>query len=824
MSYPVVPAPLWQELFNLGGKKASANINNEKPMNAVRTTLLCIILSLGCLFAQQTEQYNKALETSWDAQWISHPETEGDEFGVYLFKREFNLESKPGQFVVHVSADNRYKLYVNGNYITGGPARGDARHWRFESLDLAPYLNTGTNVVSAVVWNFAEFRPVAQHTVRTGFVLQGDGPTEQQINSGEAWDVFQETAYSPIPVTLRTYYVVGPGEEFNAVNHPWGWMAAGKTIKGFVKAKTLGPARPLMSLGRFGNPPAHLLVPRNIPLMEEVPQRFAAIRRSSPEAETNGFINGNGSLTIPANSTYSFLIDQGHLTNAYPILQFSGGKGSHIKITYAEALYDGEGQKGNRDVVEGKSIKGNTDVVLPDGGEERIYETLWWRTFRYVQLDISTADAPLVLQDFSSRFTGYPFGENAEFKSQVPLLDQIWDVSWRTQRLCSGENYFDCPYYEQLQYTGDTRIQTLISTYVSGDTRLFRNALEAYRDSYESFGLTQSRYPSYDPQFIPTFSLVWITMLHDYWMYTDDSELVKTSLPTVLNILNWYEQRMANSGLLGPMEYWLFVDWVDTEGWEAGVPPGEATGNSTLISLQYVYTLQKAAELMKVYDYKEQAGHYISLAQKIQQAAKESSWDNGRAMFADTPEKENFSQHTNIFAILSGSVPDGDNKGLLQRIIGNDELAPASYYFSFYLMEALREADMEERYLDMLDPWNGMLDKGLSTFAERPDPTRSDCHAWSASPMYFFLSMVCGIQPASPGFKTVKIAPHLGTLGGVSASVPHPMGDIKVNFKVIKSKTLTGNVILPDGLSGTFEWGGKMIALAQGENTISITN
>lgn len=772
--------------------------------------------------AQATDRYNPELQTGWDAHWITHPDVAGDEFGVYLFRQELELAAAPGSFVVHVSADNRYKLYVNGRYITGGPARGDARNWRFESLDLAPYLKAGTNVVAAVVWNFAEHRPVAQHTVRTGFILQGDTVAERQLNSGETWTVSRETAYAPIPVNLRAYYVVGPGEEFDAAEHPWSWMDAGSTASGFVQAKSLGPGRPMNSLGRYGNPPAHLLVPRNISLMEETAQRFASLRRSNTDKVSDGFIRGGEPTTLPPNSKVSILLDQGHLTNAYPILKFSGGQGSTIKITYAEALYDEEGQKGNRDRIEGKAIRGNTDLVKPDGGSSRTYETLWWRTFRYVQLDIETGAAPLQLEDFSSRFTGYPFAENAEFSSQVPLLDQIWDVSWRTQRLCSGENYFDCPYYEQLQYAGDTRIQTLISTYVSGDTQLFRNAIEAYKDSYEAFGLTQSRYPSYDPQFIPTFSLVWTTMLHDYWMLTDDTELVRTSLPTVLNILNWFEQRMSTTGLLGPMEYWLFVDWVDTEGWEAGIPPGEDTGNSTLISLQYVYTLQKAAELFGAFGYVEKASHYLGLAERIRDAATRLSWDTGKGLFADTPDKTFYSQHTNIFAILSGSVPKGDNKGVLDRILGNNSIAPASYYFSFYLMEALREAAMEDRYLELLDPWEGMLQRGLSTFAERPDPTRSDCHAWSASPMYFFLSMVCGIQPASPGFKTVKIAPHLGTLGSVSASMPHPMGVIKVNLKENKSKDLIGSVILPDGLSGSFEWGGTRIALSQGDNAISI--
>ncbi|MFM1878207.1 MAG: hypothetical protein RLZZ241_1073 [Bacteroidota bacterium] len=785
-------------------------------------TLICILLKVNLGLSQNLDLIHPERLQNWNAKWISHPEDNGTDFGIFHFKKEIALDVVPERFVVHISADNRYKLYVNGTYITFGPARGDQLNWRYESLDLAPYLKTGKNTLAATVWNFGVNRPVAQHAIKTGLIVQGNTDNEEVVNTDQSWRVTRDFAYSPLTTNLNAYYVVGPGEEIWMDRHPVNWMNSNETPAAFVVPREGETGRPTLSLERFGNLAAHVLVPRTIPLMEESQQRFAAIREQSGIAHITGFLSGNHSIDIPKNSSLTLLLDQGHLTNAFPELQFSGGKGSEILITYAESLFASDGNKYNRNETAGKLMIGGRDLIHPDGGANRIFESLWWRTFRYVELKITTADAPLTLHDFTSRFTGYPLEERATFASDRADLTPIWEVGWRTQRLCAGENYFDCPYYEQLQYAGDTRIQCLISTYVSGDTRLFKNALLSYRDSKLPFGLTQSRYPSYDPQIIPTFSLVWITMIHDYWMLTPDSETVKALVPEILSVLEWYDRHIDNSGLLGKMEYWNFVDWVEEDGWQSGVPPGVRDSHSTLISLQYVYTLQKAIALLSSFGYPEQAKRFQNRVASIQNAARVQSWDTERQLFADTPEKTYFSQHTNALAILTDTAPIEDQKALMERLLSQDSVAETTYYFSFYRTEALAKSGMANTYLEGLGPWQEMLDLGLTTFAEEPDPTRSDCHAWSASPLYHFLSLVCGVRPDSPGFQTVRIAPNLNALKQIEAKIPHALGDLTLKIEQQKDEELIGKITLPEGLTGNLDWEGQSYPLKSGSNSIQI--
>ena len=127
-------------------------------------------------------------------------------------------------------------------------------------------------------------------------------------------------------------------------------------------------------------------------------------------------------------------------------------------------------------------------------------------------------------------YTGYPFKLNANFTSSDTSLNKILEVGWRTARLDAQETYTDCPYYEQLQYVGDTRIQAMVSLYNSGDDRLMRNAIEDIANSMLAEGITESRYPHNIHQEIPTFSLIWISMLHDYYMYRSDTNFIKEQL------------------------------------------------------------------------------------------------------------------------------------------------------------------------------------------------------------------------------------------------------------------------------------------------------
>lgn len=154
--------------------------------------------------------------------------------------------------------------------------------------------------------------------------------------------------------------------------------------------------------------------------------------------------------------------------------------------------------------------------------------------------------------------------------------------------------------------------------------------------------------------------------------------------------------------------------------------------------------------------------------------------------------------------------------------MADTSLTQATFYFKFYLFEALKKTGLGDQFIAQLKPWRNMLALGLTTFAENPEPTRSDCHAWSASPLYEFLSMTCGIRPAEPGFRAVRIEPFLGDLTSVEGKVPHPLGEIAVQFQKNSTGGLTGTVTLPTNLAGTLRWKGKSLPLKPGKQAVSL--
>ena len=115
------------------------------------------------------------------------------------------------------------------------------------------------------------------------------------------------------------------------------------------------------------------------------------------------------------------------------------------------------------------------------------------------------------------------------------------------------------------------------------------------------------------------------------------------------------------------------------------------------------------------------------------------------------------------------------------------------------------------------------MDFGLTTWGETSDvaSTRSDCHAWGASPNIEFLRILLGIDSDAPYFEKVKIEPHLGSIKEISGEMPHPKGKITVHY-LRDGDTLNAEISLPDETTGTFYWQGESHALQGGVNTLEL--
>lgn len=760
------------------------------------------------------------LKGQWKAQWIGVPECDLSDFGVYHFRKTINLEQVPAKFIVHVSADNRYKLFVNDSLVALGPCRGDVSNWNYETIDLAPFLREGRNILASVVW-FLEPKdaPVAQVSFgKAGFLMQGNSKAEAVVNTDKSWKCIRNTAYGKCTTgRVRGYYAAGATELIQTGQYPHGWAKADFDDSQWKQALEAGRAAAKGTM----NYSERLLVPRSLPALEMTTERLKSVRKTEGIKKTGDFLKKPTALQIPAHTKAVLLLDQGYETTGYPHLSWTGGKEAKLTLTYAETLFTRnekghEAPLGDRNEVDNRVIFGYEDCIVADGNDF-CFTPLWWRTWRYIQLTVETKEEPLTLTDMYGTFSAYPFKRVSQFAATGDDdLDKMLEVGWRTARLCAHETYMDCPYYEQLQYFGDTRIQTMVTMYNTNDMAMVRQALEMGRMSMVADGLTYSRYPHNVPQMISSYSLSWTGMIYDYWMYRGDDAYVRTLLPQTRSIMSWYEQYLREDGSLDRIPYWYFCDWASNFG--GGEPIREEKGNSAYQDLAYLMALDEAAKMEEALGLPSIAQHYKELAARIRKDFHKKYWNEGRKMFADTYDHRNFSQHTNIMAILTDIVTDTEATALCERILAEKDITQTTIYFKYYLFLAMKHCGLANRYLDELGVWRQQLKENMTTWAEMPEPTRSDCHAWGAAPNIELFRIVLGIDTDAPRFGKVRITPALGKLTKASGTIPHPAGFIRVDYKLDKKGRLDALVELPAGISGTFVWDGKEYPLQAGTN------
>lgn len=757
----------------------------------------------------------------WTAAWISHPTAPLREPGVFHFRKVMPLTAAPSHFIVQVSADNHFVLYVNGVRIGDGPAKSDLSHWHYETFDLAPALHQGDNVLAATVWNFGIYAPLAVISDRTAFLLQGDTAEESAADTNTTWQVEQEPGQAFIPRVgngFMFYWAADPGERLDAQLYDWGWKDEGSSPSSHWVTAASAMRETIYPNDDIALPFGRDAHNRWVMTRDRLPPMAFTVTSPGRVVRTN-LLDGSQfpahPVEVPPHTEAEVLIDGGEMVTGYPELTVSGGSGAHISIGYTEALYDSHHRRGNRNEVADRQVLGQFDQFLPDGEPDRTFTPLWFRTWRYLQLKIATGDRPLHLDAFHVNYTAFPFVSRATFTSSDPALGKIWQICWRTARLGAHDTYMDTPFWEQLQYIDDTRIQSLISYTVPGDGRLAIQALHAFDESRVPEGLTQSRYPSSLQQFIPNFSLSYVEMLHDYWMYRPDDGVVRELVPGTRPIFQWFLARQNEDGFLQQLPY--------------DFDRMNRNGGSALITLMLVDALRQGAELEDVYGDKHLAAEYRAAANRAAHAVYHRCWNPQLGLLTDYPQQNSYSQYVNVYGVLSDAIPKVDQPRVIRTIIAANlgetpvtSIRSVDYHAQFYLAQAIDKAGLGEEYLRTIEPWRQMLAKGLTTTPEVADPSRSDTHAWSAHPIYDMLTIVAGIHPSAPGFAAVQISPKPGALDYFTASMPHEQQMITIIYRRQADKA-GFTVTLPDHLPGVFVWNGKRYPLHSGEQSLLLS-
>ena len=780
------------------------------------------------------------------ADWIWHPTADGDAalvraFGsiesvgsswrgprFLRFRCPFHADGSVLRF--SVSADERFVLLLDGAVVARGPDRGTVEHWFYATYETTPA--AGEHLLEAVVWRLGPYAPNAQLSWRGGFILKAEGSYDRLLTTGTApWRVAELKGTSPLKK------IAGVGGTFTVLGTSFlderpvdSAYVAPLVVRGPIHNRGGGISAPGWRLFPSVLPEQleRACAPGEVRAVASGAGPYAAADAASPLVAAFGALLRTGHpVTVPPHARVRVLWDLGDYYCAYPSLVAAGGQGAEVDWAWAESLTDGAGHKGDRNAFLGKRLPTDAagwpsvhvDVFRPDGRAAASFTTPWWRCGRWCELAVRTADKPLVISALGLVETRYPFAIDGGLTGDDPSLGPVQAICVRSLEMCSHEMLFDCPFYEQQMYPGDTRVQLLALAALTRDDRLVRRAIELFDFSRRGNGLVGMNFPTSCTQDSTTYSLVWPLMLRDYLMWHDDAAWLKARLPGLRALLHGVAAYEDPDGLLREIPGWNFIDWVPA--WDGDAPgAGRAAGGSSLVNLFSVLALRSAGDVEAAVGDPAMAAYWRARADAVGRKIVADFWDETRGLMADTVKKDRFSEHAQCLALLADVLtPDQANRAF-KGLVESPDLARATVYFSHYLFEVYGRRGWTDLVLKRFDLWRDYVKLGLKTPLEDPrENARSDCHAWGAHPLYHLQAAVAGVTPAAPFFRAVRVAPCPGGLRKIVSKTPHPRGLVELDLSFAGDK-VQGSVTLPPGVPGTFVWRGHETPLNPGRNAV----
>ncbi|MBQ8186710.1 MAG: hypothetical protein IJ037_07540 [Clostridia bacterium] len=704
----------------------------------------------------------------FQSHWITHPSAVFSDNRIYLFRKKFTLTGKPDTTVLNISAEARYKLFVNGIRAAFGPCRSSGEEKYYDTLDIADCLKAGENEIYCEVLQLADNCDMTKPCAIYGVRRTGNMLLAAELDCGETvirTDNTWECAASPYAEVVRhTGHAAAAMFEENYHAGEPGW----------VSAKVLAEVHSLREKKYpYGIVNPMFVIPRRIPMMYQKEVMFTD--------------SGDG----------FYIADE--LTFGFPVFSFEGvGK---AKITYAESFGSGAEKKDRLDRT--LSFRGAYDEITVDGS--LTFEPFWFRCARIIRIE---TEGNVRLTGFTFTEVGYPltYPDDCDFGSETD--NKLWKISVSTLMRCMQESYEDCPYYEQLQYAMDTSLQMIFNYQLTDDDALARKAINDFRLSQRADGLLSSRYPTVEPQFIPSFSFYYIFMVAEHYKRFGDKTLVRENLRAIDGVLEWFDGRIDGTGLLTETVYWDFIDWAAT--WRVGEVSTGDDSHMAIASAMYVYFLRLGAGLAEACGRNSTADEYRTRADAVADAIEKHCWDEERGLYADDLNHAYFSQHMQVWCTLTGIADPARARRIMENAVQLD--TKCTFAYAYFWFRALEQAGLYAETERMMNRLRGLIDLNCSTIPETPDAPRSECHAWGAIAIYEFAAVVLGVRTISAAEKKISIAPRIDRRTHARGSVYTGCGKVYVDWKaengefVLHVESEAGAhkaITLPDGT--TFE-------------------
>lgn len=404
---------------------------------------------------------------------------------------------------------------------------------------------------------------------------------------------------------------------------------------------------------------------------------------------------------------------------------------------------------------------------------------------------INGGKKPLTVDKFSLYFDYYPIHEEGNFECSDTVLNKAYDMGKWALKICRQTIELDSPkHQENLGCTGDYMIASLMNYFTYGDTKLTR--LDIIRTA--DYLRISNGY-----MFHTSYSMMWIMMLYDYYMFSADRAVLNEVKDVLQVLLERFCGYTDENGIITDPPSYMFLDWLEIDGVSLHHPPA-ALGQAALNAF-YIGGLERAAEIFKILGDNEEFEKYNTRCEKVKKSFNEYFYDTGKRLYFDglnedyptkkwipkNVDKRYFSQHTNSLAVLFDIAPKDEQKDLIERILNDETLIKPQPYFMHFVLDAIYKAGLFEKYgIEQLHRWEDMtkFPKGLQEgWYDKSGYGFDYSHVWGGTPTYQLPSKIMGFEMKEAGFKEILLNPQTFGLDYANVKMPTPYGYICVELK-----------------------------------------
>lgn len=403
------------------------------------------------------------------------------------------------------------------------------------------------------------------------------------------------------------------------------------------------------------------------------------------------------------------------------------------------------------------------------------------RSGRYLFITLRNQSSAVKIRHIGLIESTYPVNEIGRFNCSDPRLDKIWEISARTLKLCMEDTFTDCPLYEQTFWVGDARNEALFAFSAFGATDIVRNGLTLAAQSLEHYPMVGSQVPTNWKSILPAWGFLWGIAVWDYYFYSGDTEYVRGIFPAVLQNIEGAEAMLDEHGLLSG-NYWNMFDWTGAD------QDHETVTHNTMFFVGAIDAALKCADAIGEVD-------CVAGLKKLRSQLKRNLnalWDSKKQAYPDSIHADgsispSTCQHTSFLSILYGIVEKKHHAAALNNVLNkpDDMVGIGSPFALLYLYEMMDQEGLQDQIIESIyRDYEGMLRQGATTVWEQLQDTRSHCHAWSSSPIYFLNRIILGVRQTAPGGTVFEISPMPNGLNWAEGVVATPHGPLEVKWEI----------------------------------------